>query len=83
MFLLVDSFEFTINSFQFLIEMEENKMEIVKNILDKNEINVNICYSSGNCVTCRYFDPKYHDGYCDYHKCDTNPGATCKDYWAK
>lgn len=44
---------------------------------------VNISYSSGNCVTCRYYDPKYHDGYCDKHRCDTNPGSTCRDYWAK
>lgn len=48
-----------------------------------SDYRVNISYSSGNCVTCRYFDPRYHDGYCDKHRCDTNPGSTCRDYWAK
>ena len=58
-------------------------MENNKNNFDKKIVNVNVCCASKNCVTCRYYDPKYHDGYCDKHKCDTNPGSSCRDYWAK
>ncbi|MBR3597461.1 MAG: hypothetical protein IKL47_10855 [Clostridia bacterium] len=55
----------------------------MKNNETANNKNVNIAYASGNCVTCRYFDSKYHNGYCDRHKCDTSPGSSCSDYWAK
>lgn len=44
---------------------------------------IHVCYASGNCVTCRRFDPKYHGGYCDYHKVDTTPSSSCSDYWAR
>ncbi len=33
------------------------------------------------CLTCRYYDGKYHGGYCDKHKCDTRPGSTCNSWW--
>lgn len=55
----------------------------MKNYETANNKNVNVAYASGNCVTCRYFDSKYHNGYCDRHKCDTSPGSSCSDYWAK
>lgn len=59
------------------MEKEFRPFDECKNQMDA----VTICYDSGNCVTCKYFDPKYHGGYCDKHRCDTNPGATCRDYW--
>ncbi len=49
----------------------------------EKKIAANIGYESGNCVTCHYFDPNYHGGYCDKHRCDTDPGATCRDYWRR
>lgn len=29
------------------------------------------------CITCSSFDPNYKDGWCDYHKCKTNPYSSC------
>lgn len=62
----------------------------MKNVANEQEkvcrvdgTNVHICYDSGNCVTCHYFDSNYHGGYCDKHRCDTDPGATCRDYWRR
>lgn len=30
-----------------------------------------------SCLHCSSFDPNYHGGYCDYHKCDTSPSSSC------
>lgn len=30
-----------------------------------------------SCATCDSFDPNYHNGYCNYHHCDTSPDSTC------
>ncbi len=61
--------------------MEIKTERQAKNYIHKH--NVNICYESGNCVTCHWFDANYHGGYCDKHRCDTDPGATCRDYWRR
>ena len=51
-------------------------------LVKMDEDTAHICYY-GNCVTCRRFDPNYHGGYCDYHKIDTNPDSSCRDYWER
>ena len=35
---------------------------------------------SESCVTCRYFDPNYHNGYCDDGNFDTSPSGYCPNY---
>lgn len=30
-----------------------------------------------SCLTCSSFDPNYHGGYCDFHRCNTTPSGDC------
>lgn len=46
------------------------------------ETDANVCpWTDKSCNNCHYFDPDYHNGYCDYHKVDTSPSKHCSDWW--
>ena len=55
----------------------------INDYLDKKlaETTANVCrWSDRSCLTCKFFDPNYHKGYCDYHRVDTEPSKYCSDW---
>ena len=42
----------------------------------------NICFDSGTCGQCHWFDGNYHGGYCDKHRADVDSWqSSCSDFW--
>ena len=63
--------------------MERNNGNIGNNKENKQiGIQANICYASGTCGNCHWFDGNYHGGWCDKHRCDVQTySPSCNDYW--
>ncbi|MCD7884693.1 MAG: hypothetical protein LUI87_13465 [Lachnospiraceae bacterium] len=48
----------------------------------KTTVEMNVCQMAFDyhCRACKWFDPTYRDGWCNYHEAETPRDSYCRNY---